>query len=374
MYTRKNTKIFIFLLFVAILLILVLNYFFISFFHGYKYLIQTDLNTKNEEYRENESSQKNIYEDYSKNYPDLKIILTGDMMFDRGVRSNINRNGFNHITGPLEDIFKDYDLVIGNLEGTITTYPSKLVMADNTAIPGFQFTFSTSTARHLKNIGFDILSLSNNHTSDFGPDGLKQTREYLEQSDMLHLGSFNNQGQISTTTCIHEEMCLGLVVWHEFGSQNDIDIKQEILNLKQEAHFIIVYPHWGEEYKSGPNEKQISLAKSWIDAGADAIVGHHPHVVQRIERYKQKPIFYSLGNTLFDQYFSFNTTHGVLLEIMFEYDIGTKLYKHKYKLIPLSSVSSMINKTNASTTERLFDYIFGISEPDLKDWISLHHW
>jgi len=92
----------------------------------------------------------------------------------------------------------------------------------------------------------------------------------------------------------------------------------EIKRIKTEklADLIIVYPHWGTEYlTSHPDKRQTDLAHQFIDSGADIIIGSHPHVIQPIEIYKEKPIFYSLGNFVFDQYFSKETMQGLMLKL-----------------------------------------------------------
>ncbi len=318
----------------------------------------------------------------------IKVLFTGDMMFDRGVRSQVNVRGFEKVIGPASTTFAMHDLVIANLEGTITNYPSKLVLENNKSIPGFQFTFRPDTAEALKTAGVDIVSLANNHSMDFGRDGEKQTRSYLDKAGVGFFGSYYNEQNISTTTCITEDFCIGLVAWNEFGYANDESIVSEIKRLSQggETDYIVVYPHWGVEYQSQPSTRQRQLAQSWIDIGADIIVGHHPHIVQRIETYKGKPIFYSLGNTLFDQYFSFNTTHGIMLSIEFKkenqvsafsaqdgssevFDVESEVYVPKFSIIPFSSIGSRINTPTASSTEKLFKYVRDISMEDL-GWLE----
>ena len=89
---------------------------------------------------------------------------------------------------------------------------------------------------------------------------------------------------------------------------------QNIKNLRPYSDYLIVYAHWGNEYETTPTSQQTDLAHSFIDAGADFIIGSHPHVVQTKEEYKGKMIYYSLGNMVFDQYFSTETQKGLLIE------------------------------------------------------------
>lgn len=261
-------------------------------------------------------------------------------MFDRGVLVTARKNGYEYIFGPATTTIAKHDLTIANLEGPITNYKSKLVLPNGKAISGFQFTFATTTSKALKDAGVDIVSLANNHTDNFGQIGLNQTREFLKNNNIEYFGSpINNIDLMATTTCV-KDICIGLIGWHEFSYKGDENVSKKIKEFKKQGlDYIIVYPHWGIEYKTSPSKKQISLAHRWLDEGADIIIGHHPHVIQSIEKYKDKYVFYSLGNFIFDQYFSFNTTHGIGVSLNLNKDKS----KFSYELIPFSSVGSKVS-------------------------------
>jgi poly-gamma-glutamate synthesis protein (capsule biosynthesis protein) len=97
-------------------------------------------------------------------------------------------------------------------------------------------------------------------------------------------------------------------------------IEKSIKSEKENGAKVIIFPHWGTEYSSANTEKQRTLAHNWIDAGADLIIGSHPHVMENAELYKNKPIFYSLGNFIFDQNFSKETQRGLILAGSFSGD------------------------------------------------------
>lgn len=314
----------------------------------------------------------------------IKLLVLGDMMFDRGIRAQTNARGFEYVFGPATTTFAQYDLVVANLEGPITTYKSKTVLAGNKAVPGFQFTFATSTATALKQSGIDMISLANNHTDNFGQDGLNQTRDTLTRAGIKYFGSPQNSNQIATSTCTNG-VCIGFVGWHQFGKQNTTRILEEIRSMRPKVNYLVVFPHWGVEYKHSPTSEQTRLAKEWIDAGADAVIGAHPHVVQKVETYISKdgrnaPIFYSLGNFIFDQYFSFETTHGVGVEISFDKNTGANTSTNaganasqkniSYKLIPFSSVGSKVSIPNASSTSAIFNIIESVSGKDVWAWLG----
>ncbi len=317
----------------------------------------------------------------------IKILILGDIMFDRGVRSKINTSGFAEIFGPATTTFAEYDLVVANLEGPISTYKSKTILDNNKSIPGFQFTFATGTAKALKNAGIDMVSLANNHTDNFGQSGLQQTRQLLDEAGVQHFGSPQNNFDISTSTCLvaqnsgtqgrvagAEDICIGFIGWHEFGAKNHQKILDEIVRLRPLVDYLVVFPHWGEEYKKTPHIEQVRLARVWTDAGADAVIGAHPHVIQQITRRttadgRTVPIFYSLGNFIFDQYFSFDTTHGIAVEIEFP-QIQSAPKSAQYKIIPFSSVGSKVSIPNASSTARIFADIEKVSGTTTWGWLK----
>lgn len=338
----------------------------------------------------------------------IKILVLGDMMFDRGVRSKINTSGFAEIFGPATTTFAEYDLVVANLEGPISTYKSKTILDTNKSIPGFQFTFATGTAKALKDAGIDIVSLANNHTDNFGQSGLQQTRQLLDEAGVKYFGSPQNIDQnnsgISTSTCLQarnlgtqdgvtnaNNICVGFIGWHEFGSKNHQEILKEIARLRPLVDYLVVFPHWGEEYKKTPHIEQVRLARVWTDAGADAVIGAHPHVIQQITRRTTAdgrivPIFYSLGNFIFDQYFSFDTTHGIGVEIEFPIptvanskDSTTSTISTSsrgvaqsatYKIINFSSVGSKVSIPDASSTDRMIKDIETVSGKSVWSWLK----
>lgn len=299
----------------------------------------------------------------------VRILFLGDIMFDRGVRTQANAKGFEYIFGPSTTTIARHDLTIANLEGPVSTFKSTTVTPNGKAIPGFQFTFATATASALKNAGVDIVSLANNHTLNFGQAGMDQTRMWLKNSGVMYFGSPANSSEISTSTCVQkssatsEKICIGLIGWHEFAYKNDQKVLDEIVRLRPSVDYLVVFPHWGVEYQVKPTKAQIILAHKWIDAGADAVIGAHPHVVQAIEKYNGKPIFYSLGNFIFDQYFSFDTTHGIGVSIELEKNktvtssSSISSISAKYSIIPFSSVGAKVSASDASSTEIMYGKI-----------------
>ncbi len=262
----------------------------------------------------------------------ITILFVGDMMFDRNVARYAEKNDKDYILKGVEELFTNNDAVIGNLEGTITDNES--ISLKNNEI--LRFTFNTSFADFLKKYNFTAVSLANNHSSDFGRDGYEQTQYNLNNSGILSFGSASNDTNISSKIILQKKtFCF--VGYHDLYTYNETPTVEEIIKVRNECDFVIVFAHWGEEYKSIQNNRQTMLAHKFIDAGADLVIGAHPHVVQPYEIYKDKAIFYSLGNFVFDQDFSYATKHALALKAEFKEE-GTN-----FTLIPTSIEKSQVN-------------------------------
>lgn len=290
----------------------------------------------------------------------VTVLFLGDMMFDRSVRVKAGSIGYDAIFGPATTTIAQHDITIANLEGPITSFKSKTVAPSGKSISGFQFTFDNAVAPALKKSGIDIVSLANNHTDNFGQEGINQTRAILSQNNMMYFGSPKNNPEFTATSTCVKGVCIGIIGWHEFGFANDKFIFDKIKEMRPKVDYLVVYPHWGIEYKLRPSAKQVKLAHDWIDAGADVIVGHHPHVIQTVEVYKGKHIFYSLGNFIFDQYFSFNTTHGIGVSATISKD-----KKIGYKIIPFSSIGHKVSVPSEGDKTKIFDILKGVSDKAL---------
>ncbi len=160
-------------------------------------------------------------------------------------------------------------------------------------------------AKYLQVVGIKAVNLANNHTFDYGPDGFRQTLSVLENSGVGYFGV--TETGIQSPYLFQANGLNIAVLGYTIGGTGDSDIgvarlderriKGDIADLKsRNIDRIIVNLHWGEEYVAYPSPEQQRIARRLIDAGADVIVGHHPHVVQGIEKYKNGAIFYSLGN------------------------------------------------------------------------------
>ncbi len=248
-----------------------------------------------------------------KSEPDpLIILVVGDIMLDRNVRNKINQIGFDEFFKAVKDLLVAPDVTVGNLEGPFTTYPSKTASLVSKELV---FTFDPALAPKMAELGFDILGLANNHTLNFGGEGFVMTKKYITDADMTYYGHPNNSSGLSVMF-EKKGIVIGVVGFHEFSYINFDKVTAEVERLRPLVDFLIVTPHWGPEYEVSPTEKMEKVAHEWIDKGADAIIGTHSHVIGDIEDYKEKKIFYSLGNFAFDQYFSRETSEGLAVNIV----------------------------------------------------------
>jgi len=243
----------------------------------------------------------------------VSILAFGDMMLDRIVLSKTQKAGdYNFPFLKIDDYLKTADLKIANLEGPMTNFKS--VSNGNTRM---RFTNSQKFLPILQ-ARFNVFNLANNHMLDFGETGYLQTKKYLSSVGINYFGNYNNQPESLSTIVEKNKIKIGFVGYHGLIDTGFEDVLKEIEKIKPQVDFLIVMPHWGAEYKKVPADSTVQKAKQFIDAGADLVLGSHPHVVQTIEEYKGKMIFYSLGNFIFDQYWSKDTIEGLSVEILLE--------------------------------------------------------
>jgi len=261
----------------------------------------------------------------------LTLLSVGDMMLDRAVYTHTLRAGdFNHPFQFLDRFFDGAHLTYGNLEGPVTTFRS----VSNNPANSFQFTFDTRYVEPLSRY-FDIVSLANNHTHNFGNAGLEQSREFLAEGGIDAFGGPYNETEHLSFVTEKNGISLGFVGYHQLIGYGFDDVLAEVKRLDPLVDVVIVAPHWGAEYKTErPGVREQREARQLVDVGADLILGAHPHVIQPIEEYKGKMIFYSLGNFIFDQYWSINTQRGLVVGTTFRKIDGN--VQSEYRLFPVA--------------------------------------
>jgi len=241
--------------------------------------------------------------------PTTTFAFAGDMMFDRYVNHSFKNIGLTHIFDNLDKtLFSDSDIRFANLEGPISPAP----IVDDYPTRALVFNMPPETISTLQSLNLNGVSLANNHTLNAGVSGLNSTRQSLSDANIKYAGSqtgFDESNIVEYDTTIPVTIvCVDYLAFTE-----NAKINAAIKSEKDKGKFVIVFPHWGTEYSLTHTSSQETAANAWIDAGADLIIGSHPHVVEDVDVYKSKPIIYSLGNFVFDQTFSADTQQGLIV-------------------------------------------------------------
>jgi len=248
----------------------------------------------------------------------VSVTITGDILLDRGVRKVIEQKGTDAVFSPFVDsVFQSSDIVIGNLECPATKIKEP-------SFKQFIFRAEPEWLFTLKRHGITHLNLANNHSVDQGRAGLVDTRENVVSAGMIPIGAGRTMEEAarpvlltSSPRKVYVLASLQLAL-ENFAylsekpsvSQEDFDtLVERVRHLRSSEpdSYIIVTLHWGGEHTLQPVTIQRVRAHQLIDAGADALIGHHTHTLQTIEEYKGKPIYYSIGNFIFDQRKPVNT-------------------------------------------------------------------
>ncbi|MBT3704364.1 AmmeMemoRadiSam system protein B [Candidatus Peregrinibacteria bacterium] len=284
----------------------------------------------------------------------VTVAAFGDMMLGRYVRTlmdqeeNLERS-FDLIRGDEDRFFYGSDVFFANLEGPIEGdgYPSGTSVI---------FGFNEDVAPLLGGFGFDVLSIANNHILNQGWDGYESTIPALHESG---IGACGHPTFANPNAVVYKKFgdkTVGFVCFDDVAHRLDRDDAAELIKLVDlKSDYAVVSIHWGYEYKHTPNEqKQRVLGQMFVDAGADAVIGHHPHVVQTFEIYNGAPIFYSLGNFIFDQYWSYDTEEQLGVGLVFEDDGVSRFY-----LFPMHSERSQPYLMDKDEKNRFYDRFIG---------------
>lgn len=241
---------------------------------------------------------------------DVTIHFVGDIQFSGKVAELLEKNGYDYPFAKLGSMFQNDDLTIGNLETPVTHGGTGA--ADKTYV----YKSSPKALQAMSAAGFDAVNLANNHILDQGVEGLVDTLTYLNDYGIAHAGAGMN-GTEAYEPAYFERKGMKIALlgfsrvvpvasWKADGNRAGVAEAYDstraiaaIQSARKKADLVIVVAHWGEERVSTPNADQTRLAHEFVDAGADLIIGGHPHVLQGLEYYKGKWIAYSTGNFIF---------------------------------------------------------------------------
>lgn len=238
----------------------------------------------------------------------LVFMATGDILLGGPVQKEIDIHGYDYLLSGVAPVLRSGDLVLANLEGPVAAsgHPVK---------KRFRFRMAPDALAALREAGVNMVTLANNHTLDYGRVALADTFENLRCQGIDYMGAGHNEKEANQPLIINKNNLrigfLAYTVFPTYGVSHDPRrvsvarplkqslVRQRIKQLKSQVDLVIVSFHWGWEFHTKPSVLQRQWAHIAINAGADLILGHHPHVLQTRERYKGKLIVYSLGNFVF---------------------------------------------------------------------------
>lgn len=284
----------------------------------------------------------------------VSILFVGDMVLDDLPGKAIERG--QDPFAAFEKILNSADIRIGNLECVIAT-------TGKATEKNFTFRAHPRVIPLLKK-HFDAISLANNHSGDYGPEAFSEMLTLLKEQKMAHFGGGNNLSEAHRPHIIEKNgLRIALLGYDEFMPRSfeaninkagvawseDEQVVADIKIARQhyKADIVIPFMHWGWENEMTANQRQRKLARIMIDAGADAVIGGHPHVIQDTETYKGKPIIYSIGNFMMDALDNEAQTIGWAVRLHIDQD-GVKAWDTRIAKINPEGIPSPLSDTDSA--------------------------
>ena len=293
------------------------------------------------------------------------MIFAGDVLLRSYFREHYPSEGIGCAISPdLQNEFVNADIAMVNQEFPFSTR--------GVPMEGKEYTFriDPSYVTVLNDLGIDIVTLANNHVLDYGKEALLDTFATLDNAGIRYAGAGESRERAEelqtfeaggkTIGILAASRVIPVVEWNVeneapgvFTTYDGTALCEAVEKAKQTCDFVVVYVHWGVEYQEYPEEYQRALARQYIDAGADFVVGTHTHCLQGIEYYKEKPIFYGLGN------FGFGGTieKTLAVRVTVSEDGSTEC-----TLIPAKAENGCTVRLEGEEAEALYRYMEGISE------------
>lgn len=293
----------------------------------------------------------------------VTLLFAGDLFLTDLLQSKYNQQGIGAAASEgLLSVLRDADVFMLNQEFPFGTTGEAMEEKEYT------FRVDPGYISVLSDLSVDIVTLANNHMLDFGRSPLTETLHTLDQAGIAHVGAGENLEEAKalktfeingkTVGFLGASRVIPVASWNASSGSSGVfttydasALVEEIEKAEESCDFTVVYVHWGIEKNNQPEEYQKTLARQYIDAGADAVIGAHPHVLQGIEYYQGKPIFYSLGNFIFS-----NGTYESMLVSLTLGEDGTGI-----RLIPCVSEANQMRLLEESKTESLYRNLESIS-------------
>jgi hypothetical protein len=259
-----------------------------------------------------------------RNEPRFSVLVAGDVMLGDRTRSYLAEHGDDYPFQGVGPLMSRADIVFGNLEGPLARRAAKVDRV-------YSYRVKPESAHTLLRAGINAVTLANNHLLDCGRDGVLETIDTLESAGIASVGAGRDAATAHRPAILQAgSLRIGLLgyYWNRRcaavgdlpGSAIDSaeSLAADIVPLRRLVDRIVVAFHWGVPYERDPGEEIRIKARLAVDLGADAVVGHHPHVVQAFEVYRRRPIFYSVGNFAFGS--GSSRSEGLLVGFNFEPD------------------------------------------------------
>ncbi len=318
-------------------------------------------------------------EDYLLGYwdgaKDISLNAGGDVIPARHVAQQMAKHGVSWPFKEIAPVSRDADIVYADLECPLTNrYPAPY--------SGMVFSAPAKTINGVEMLGVDVVTLANNHTTNFGADALTDTIKLLKQHGIKYAGGGSNyaeahrpaivetngfkfaflsyngiKGSIDATSDSPGVSWIGIEPWYPDNPADWQTVASDIREAKKQADFVVTAFHWSKEYEYHPNPSMVILAHQACDAGADMVIGQHPHSIQSFENYNGKLIAYSLGNFIFDQRFSEQVRQGVVLKCKFKNNVPVSFDLVPYRV----NDACQTIPVNGTVAKKLYTKIFQIS-------------
>ncbi|RVU53909.1 CapA family protein [Anaerosphaera multitolerans] len=291
----------------------------------------------------------------------VKILATGDIMYHlplyiKTLNSETGKYDFSTYYEKMRDQIEASDIVVGNFETTVNP---------NWKLSGHpMFNTPIEALEYLKSAGFDILSTANNHCLDTSIEGVETTIEAIESVGLQNFGTYNN-GERKLLTVEENGIKVGFLAYTESFNGLDYGIEEEKLYMlspmdeslitseieelkSQGTDFIVIYPHWGVEYRTVPSDYQRQMNEFFLNAGADVVLGSHPHVLQPVE-YREidgenKFSIYSMGNSISNQRKPWLLEKGVEFGSFVELTVEKNMRENKTALKSVDVMPTYVNR------------------------------
>lgn len=246
----------------------------------------------------------------------VTLAAVGDLMFGdspqvcgSGVASQIRRHGPSFPLRHVAERLRAADITLGNLEIVISAHDWKTTSFDRRIYRG-----QPESLDGLEDAGVDVVSVCTNHMMQHGQEGLDETIGLLRDRGIEIIGADCPHLDLGNASFLERDgLRFGFLAFNDQPQQYDLSppawptpdldlIREAVLGIRDQVDVVVVTLHWGDEFIDTPSPDQVELGHALIDAGVDILIGHHPHILQGVERYKGGVIAYSLGNFVYDQW------------------------------------------------------------------------